>query len=70
MSLSGWTRGHLAQVEIAQQGDLGAVMDDLTVDVENQRGEGTIRKRALAAADGPGEFADAQTGDTVASTSW
>ena len=52
-------------MEIAQQGDLGAVMDDLTVDVENQGGEGTIRIRALAAADGPGEFVDAQAGDPV-----
>ena len=37
-------------MEVTQQRDLGAVVDDLSVDVENQGREGTVRERALAAA--------------------
>jgi hypothetical protein len=41
-----------AQVEVAQQRDLGAVVDDLAVDVQDQLGEGPVGERPSAGPTG------------------
>src|SRR5579862_858839 len=42
-------------VEVAQQGHLGPVMDDLTVNMQDEPGHGVIRVRAFGRAAWPGE---------------
>jgi hypothetical protein len=42
-------------VEVAQQGDLGAVVQCLAVDVQHQRGHGVLGEGAFGRAARPGE---------------
>ena len=53
-------RSALRSVEVPEQQDLGAVVDDLAVDVEDELGVGVLGERALGGPDRPAEVLEAE----------
>src|SRR5580692_1830289 len=53
----------LAQVQITQQGDLGAMMNDLPVDMQHEGGQRVIGEGTFGWATRPGETVGVQASD-------